>query len=350
MIIDFFVFKRDQKNSHCTCAHKKKQTFAQEFWGIKKSLAGRRVWPAQTQPSPARAPTTMTVNFFSLKNTPNIMQPWHQLPPPYHCSHASPSHNLHPSSVNRSPRLPTVPTCGHLGHAHSPFSLWRYQYAFSAAITRWLSVRNIMSTPPANASPPPHPINFTPSTALCPLCIPLPTSRPADHPVPKHKFWKSHFLCMHSHVAPNAIPSSFLHMCGLYLCPHCPQLKFYMQPAHLTRHIQLHHAPASRSDSNHDILLATFHLTAQSYPPDTASPWHGSLLWLYNLQITPPPFRTTWYRILSPDVRHLVFHCYARLLQATLTASIPWSSSHPPLQDLPPFLTSPDRPGSPSSV
>ncbi len=119
-----------------------------------------------------------------------------------------------------------------------------------------------------------------------------------------------------------------------------------MQPSHLARHISLHHSPPTRTKSTLDILNDSFHLsTPTPMEPDTlpaaTSPWANTLNWLHTLTISLPPFWTTWYYRLSPNTKALVFHCLARLLQATLTASIPWT---PLTSDTPPsspaFLSS----------
>ena len=118
---------------------------------------------------------------------------------------------------------------------------------------------------------------------------------------------------------------------------HCPGPKLYCSSIHLQQHILYSHTPSTRSFTTLFTLSSTIHLP--SSPGHSSSlPWESTLHWLSTHSLSQLPFLLI-YRLTPPTEAQLFLYC-SRLLQTTLSCSIPFSSSSSDPPYFPPRILS----------
>ena len=210
------------------------------------------------------------------------------------------------NTCNRQRRLQTTPTRKTLG---ATLSLW-FRRAAQAPPTpapaMWTRMHNgpkgRMSNP--TRQPPKHcPVPD------CPWKVPTECQNP-------HASLKEHLVTEHAETNPTTyMTPNYCHRHGFHICQACntPTAIFNCQ-GHLKQHITKKH---NRTETNSKLVAKTYrHAT-----PENEANWKASLSFLYNLELTPPPFRRTiWHKIKQP-IRAEFYNIYNNVVSWIIDAS-----------------------------
>ena len=113
----------------------------------------------------------------------------------------------------------------------------------------------------------------------------------------------------------------FCHQHQLHPCRLCNEPNaIYLTPRHLQAHVNKSHC---RQDTNINIVQHTLrHLSASQ-----TQQWLDQLAFLYNLDLTPPPFRRSSFTKLKPQAKRLSLQTMNMVVDWTNQASLPFATT-----------------------
>ena len=142
---------------------------------------------------------------------------------------------------------------------------------------------------------------------------------------------KHHLLNDHSTTEMRCIPTSFYHQADVYKCPVCPthKLGLFASNGTLLRHIQRSHKLATRTQTNSDLLLATFKVDP-AHSAIAKQNWERSLAYIQRHDLVPFSFRKSIYNKLKYNERSLIQNLAYNFIEVLIKSHEPHVEGNTP--------------------
>ena len=160
----------------------------------------------------------------------------------------------------------------------------------------------------------------TPTTCPYPTCSWH--STPSQTPRQTTDELRLHIQQTHPDLPTTHLTDRFCQQHNLHPCRYCNDpAAIYLTPRHLQAH-------TNRSHCRHTTNINIVQTTLRHLSPTQTQQWLDQLAFLYNLDLTPPPFRRSSFTRLKPQAKRLFLQTLNMVVDWTNQASLPLASNH----------------------